>query len=104
MKKRILVMLGASVMTALLLLMVSLPAAAAASSLPSDKAGVGMIILAMVLVGLAIALIVIRIMAGQMNTVNKQSSAKGYGQKLLLTDRSDVYLYSRTSTRRVNNR
>jgi len=103
MKKRILVMLGASVMTALLLLMVSLPAAAA-SSLPSDKAGVGMIILAMVLVGLAIALIVIRIMAGQMNTVNKQSSAKGYGQKLLLTDRSDVYLYSRTSTRRVNNR
>ena len=103
MKKRILVMLGASVMTALLSLMVSLPAAAA-DSLPADKAGVGMIILAMVLVGLAIALIVIRIMAGQMNTVNKQSSAKGYGQKLLLTDKSDVYLYSRTSTRHVNNK
>lgn len=62
-----------------------------------------MIILAGLLAGLLVALIVIRIMAGRMNTVGKQDSAKGYGQKLMLTEKSDAFLYSRTTSRRVNN-
>jgi len=68
-----------------------------------EAAGAGMIILAGLLAGLLVALIVIRIMAGRMNTVGKQDSAKGYGQKLMLTEKSDAFLYSRTTSRRVNN-
>ena len=81
----------------------SVSVAAATSSVPDEKASVFMVILAMVLAGLLIALVVIRIMAAKMNTVRKQDSAKGYGQKLILTEKSDAFLYSRTTSRHVNN-
>ena len=63
------------------------------------KTPVGLATLAAFLVGLAISIIVIRIMAGKMNTIGKQKSAITYEKGLELTKKSDVYLYSHTSTR-----
>lgn len=68
---------------------------------PAYEAGVGMIVIAMTLAGLMIALVAIRILAGKMNTVRRQDCAKGYGKKLVLTEKKDVYLYSRTTSRRT---
>lgn len=99
MKKRVVVAFAACLVTAVLSLVAGVPVAAAESSMAADEAGAGMIILAAVLVGLALALIIIRVMAGKMSTIHKQDSAKGYGQKLILTEKSDVYLYSRTTSR-----
>ena len=102
MKKRIGLMTLSCLMT-ILSFMVSVPVSAAVDVVETEvKAGAGMVILAMVLVGLLIAVVVIRIMAGKMNTVRKQDSAKGYGQSLVLTEKSDAFLYSRTTSRRVS--
>jgi TRAP-type C4-dicarboxylate transport system permease small subunit len=98
MKNRLGVVLACLAMLAIFLTG-GVPVVAAEYSDTVDAVGAGMIILAGVLTGLAIALIVIRIMAAKMNPVRKQDSAKGYGQKLILTDKSDVFLYSRTTSR-----
>lgn len=74
---------------------------------PAEEAGAGQIILVAVLVGLLVALVVIRIMANMMNTVRKQGSAKSYEKGLVLTKQSDTYLYSHTTSQRIqssNNR
>jgi len=56
---------------------------------------------AMLLAGLTVALIVVRIMIYKMNTVRKQAGAAAYQQALQLTGHSDLYLYSRTTSRRI---
>jgi hypothetical protein len=102
MKKHMWVVMVSCLMTTVLFLAAGTVIAAADSTqVPADKAGAGLVILAMLLVGLLLALGVIRIMAGSMSTIRKQDSAKGYGQDLMLTEKSDVYLYSHTTSRQV---
>lgn len=53
------------------------------------------------LVGIALALIVVRILAAMMKTVRKQASARSYEKDLQLTGQSDIFLYSHTTRRKI---
>ena len=65
------------------------------------KVSVMKIIIAMLLLALAIALIIVRILAFQMNTVRRQQSAKAYEKGMNLTTQSDIYLYSHTTSHKI---
>ncbi|MCL2140712.1 MAG: hypothetical protein FWH42_03425 [Dehalococcoidia bacterium] len=67
----------------------------------NGNAGVALVLLSALLVGLAITLIVIRVMAGKMSTVRKQGQAKQYEKGLELTKKADVYLYSHTTSHQI---
>ncbi|MCL1872741.1 MAG: TPM domain-containing protein [Clostridiales bacterium] len=61
----------------------------------------GRTVVVMLLLALALALITVRVLAGRMNTVRRQASAKAYEQGFNLTQKRDIYLYSHTTSQRI---
>jgi hypothetical protein len=90
-----------------LMMMVAGPVFASPSSSGAsyeEEGSMGEIIVAMILVGIAGALITIRIFAYGMNTARRQAGASQYAKGLELTGSSDIFLYSRTTSRKIQSK
>ena len=66
--------------------------------------GIGVKILVSLLIGLAVALLIVFLMKRSMSTVRKQKNASEYVVKdsFRLTDSRDIYLYSTVTRVRIN--
>jgi|GEM_PF-4931836 len=61
----------------------------------------GTILFAAMLFGVSFALIILRILVQKMITVRAQKSAKEYEKELILSEKTDRFLYSSTSRQRL---
>lgn len=68
----------------------------------SAYASVPQTIWVMALLALAIAIIIVRGIAYSMNSVRRKSCAAYYERDFKLTNKNDVFLYSRTTTQRIS--